>query len=180
MPRNAPAPVTAKNSPASRKIPLIKKASSVKTAGRPAKTAGKGVPKASSVPVKDMLKAAPKVAPKAATSSPLKARTNAGVNASDSGAADPVLGVPGKAKSKGAAKELKVSKPKLVRDSFTFPEVEYRALAGIKKRLLAAGHEAKKGELVRAGMALLSRLDDAALVKALAEVEKLKAGRPAK
>lgn len=179
MPRNAQAPVTAKKSPAAKKTPPIKKSPSVKTAARPAaKTAGKGVPKASSVPVKDMLRAAPKVAPNATTNRPVKAPTNVG--ASPSGAVSSVLAVPSKTKSKGAAKELKASKPKLVRDSFTFPEVEYRALVGMKKRLLAAGHEAKKGELVRAGMALLSRLDDAALVKALAEVEKLKAGRPAK
>lgn len=179
MPSNAPAPVTAKKSPTAPKTPLTKKSPSVKTAARLAeKTAGKGLPKASSVPVKDMLTAAPKVAPSATTSSPMKAPTNAGV--SPAGAANPVLAAPGKTKSKGAAKEPKASKPKLVRDSFTFPEEEYRALVGMKKRLLAAGHEAKKGELVRAGMALLSRLDDAALVKALAEVEKLKAGRPAK
>ena len=71
-------------------------------------------------------------------------------------------------------------KPKLVRDSFTFPEAEYALLAQLKRRLLGAGHEVKKSELLRAGLASLAALSDADLVQALAQLEKLKTGRPSK
>lgn len=84
------------------------------------------------------------------------------------------------AKPAPVAKPAKPVKHKLVRDSFTFPEPEYLTLVALKKRLLAAGTEIKKGELVRAGLALLNTLDDAALAAAVARVEKLKTGRPAK
>lgn len=89
---------------------------------------------------------------------------------------------PKTAKTKAApvAKPAKPVKQKLVRDSFTFPETEYQTLVALKKRLLASGTDVKKGELMRAGLALLSGLDDAALATAVARVEKLKTGRPAK
>lgn len=83
-------------------------------------------------------------------------------------------------KAPKAPKAAKPVKHKLVRDSFTFPEPEYLTLVALKKRLLAAGTEVKKGELVRAGLALLCTLDDAALTAAVGRVEKLKTGRPAK
>lgn len=83
-------------------------------------------------------------------------------------------------KAPKAPKTAKPVKHKLVRDSFTFPEPEYLTLVALKKRLLAAGTEVKKGELVRAGLALLCTLDDAALTAAVGRVEKLKTGRPAK
>lgn len=123
------------------------------------------------------VKTAPKVAPRVQTAAPVKAATKA------DGKRMPGVAVPTqvvKAKVKGAPKEAKPPKQKLVRDSFTFPQAEYLLLVGMKKRLLAVGNDAKKGELVRAGITLLSRLDDAALAKALANIEKLKAGRPAK
>lgn len=79
-------------------------------------------------------------------------------------------------------KENKQSKkkPKLVRDSFTFPAEEYAQIGLLKQRTLKAGQEVKKSELIRAGLALLSASSDAALLKALAKVDKLKTGRPAK
>jgi len=100
------------------------------------------------------------------------------------------LGKPGKgakaekpAKPKKAEKPEKMDKakkPKLVRDSFTMPDHEYRQLAELKKRLLDSGKPAKKSELLRAGIALLAALADRELVAALARVEKVKTGRPAK
>ena len=84
---------------------------------------------------------------------------------------------------KEAAKPEKVSKPKkakLIRDSFTMPEHEYAALGELKKRLLPLGVAAKKSELLRAGVALLAKLDDQALGAALAGVEVIKTGRPAR
>lgn len=71
-------------------------------------------------------------------------------------------------------------KHKLVRDSFTMPQPDFDLIAALKKRALAAGHVAKKSELLRAGLHALTRLDEAALRAALDGLTKLKAGRPRK
>jgi hypothetical protein len=47
------------------------------------------------------------------------------------------------AKAKQPA-EQKPKKPKLVRDSFTFPKDEYQAIAGLKQKALGLQHSAKK------------------------------------
>ncbi len=80
------------------------------------------------------------------------------------------------------AKAVKVSnkKPKLIRDSFTFPENDYALLDSLKLRALANGHEIKKSELLRAGLIALQGLADDDLVKLLATVERIKTGRPSK
>lgn len=75
---------------------------------------------------------------------------------------------------------LRPPKIKMVRDSFTFPDPEHKRLVEMKKRLIALGTEVKKGELVRAGLELLAKLDNQHLLKAVADVEKLKTGRPKK
>ena len=88
-----------------------------------------------------------------------------------------------KTAAKPVAKPVKVEKPKkpkLVRDSFTIPEGEYAQLATLKKRLLALGVAAKKGEIMRAGLALLAAQKDAELSAELKKVTPLKTGRPAK
>lgn len=74
----------------------------------------------------------------------------------------------------------RAQKIKMVRDSFTFPESEHKRLVEMKKRLIALGAEVKKGELVRAGLALLAKLDDKQLIQAAAGIEKIKTGRPKK
>lgn len=78
------------------------------------------------------------------------------------------------------AKKVAVKKPKLVRDSFTFPEDEYAILATLKQQVLSAGREVKKGELLRAGLAVLANMSPEVLLQALDGVTKLKPGRPAK
>ena len=78
------------------------------------------------------------------------------------------------------APEQKVKKPKLVRDSFTFPKDEYQAIAGLKQKALGLNHSAKKSEILRAGLMLLNGLNDKAFLSALAKVPALKTGRPAK
>lgn len=93
--------------------------------------------------------------------------------------------VPAKAEANNKNKESKEKnnlgkKPKLVRDSFTFPKAEYDRIGILKQRALKAGHDVKKSELLRAGLAALSELSDAALLKALSGIDKLKTGRPAK
>lgn len=93
--------------------------------------------------------------------------------------AEPVVEKPAKGKE---SKEKKVvpKKPKLVRDSFTFPETDYAQIAALKQRALDAGREIKKGEVLRAGLAVLSGLSDSDLLSALDSIDKLKPGRPAK
>ena len=76
------------------------------------------------------------------------------------------------------ASPLNPAKVKLVRDTFTFPQTDYEQLGLLKKRTIKLGQDTKKSELVRAGLALLSQLDDAALLAALSGVERLKTGRP--
>ena len=79
-----------------------------------------------------------------------------------------------------AEKKVKAEKVKVVRDSFTIPKAEYAQIADMKKRAIALGKEAKKSELIRAGLALLGATSDAAFTKALASVPTLKTGRPGK
>lgn len=83
----------------------------------------------------------------------------------------------------GKASKVKASSakpPKLIRDSFSFPENDYAMIGTLKQRALKAGCEVKKGELLRAGLALLSELSDDELLNELAGIVKLKTGRPAK
>lgn len=79
-----------------------------------------------------------------------------------------------------AAPEQKIKKPKLVRDSFTFPKDEYQAIAGLKQKALGLNHSVKKSEILRAGLMLLNGLQDKAFLSALSKVPALKTGRPAK
>lgn len=78
-----------------------------------------------------------------------------------------------------AVKLEKVRKPKLVRDSFTIPKVEYIVLEALKQRATRLTHSVKKSELLRAGIKALAALSDAAFLKALAQVPAIKTGRPA-
>ena len=79
-----------------------------------------------------------------------------------------------------APKEDKPKKPKLVRDSFTIPKMEYVVLEALKLRAAKLGTPAKKSELLRAGIKLLAATTDSALASALAAVPAIKTGRPSK
>jgi hypothetical protein len=85
--------------------------------------------------------------------------------------------LPKKTKAIAQPKE-KIKKPKLVRDSFTMPEAEYRVLGDVKKACIKAGFEVKKSELLRVGVALIRNLEPQALQKVLSTLPSLKAGRP--
>jgi hypothetical protein len=74
----------------------------------------------------------------------------------------------------------KAKKSKLVRDSFTMPKAEYLQIEALKARALKASHAVKKSELLRAGLAALSAMNDAALLAALKAVAPLTTGRPKK
>jgi len=69
---------------------------------------------------------------------------------------------------------------KLIRDSFTMPEPDYALIAALKAQALAAGVELKKSELLRAGLAMLSKLPSRDLLERMAALPRLKTGRPQK
>lgn len=79
-----------------------------------------------------------------------------------------------------AKKPKKEQKIKVVRDSFTMPEGEYRKIAEIKEAALQAGQPVKKSEVLRAGLKALAAMTPAQLKRALAGLEKIKTGRPKK
>jgi hypothetical protein len=87
---------------------------------------------------------------------------------------------PAKAAETPVAAEAKVKKPKLVRDSFTIPKNEYSNIESLKQKSALLGSPAKKSELLRAGIQLLTTLSDAQLRKALAQIPTVKTGRPNK
>ena len=63
----------------------------------------------------------------------------------------------GKASKVKKGKPAKAEKAKLVRDSFTMPDVEYALIATLKKRCLDAGISAKRSEILRASVSAQSR-----------------------
>jgi hypothetical protein len=76
-------------------------------------------------------------------------------------------------------KAEKPKKPKLIRDSFTFPKDEYEQLASLKERVLKMGVASKKTEILRAAIQNLSLLSDEQLLVAINKVPNIKTGRPA-
>ena len=116
---------------------------------------------------------------KAVTKSVTKAVTKAVTKSVPKGAVKPTAPTKSKVVAQPAI-EQKLKKPKLVRDSFTFPKDEYQAIAGLKQKALSLQHSAKKSEILRAGLMLLNGLNDKAFLAALAKVPALKTGRPAK
>lgn len=82
-------------------------------------------------------------------------------------------------KTSQAVKLEKTRKPKLVRDSFTIPKVEYVVLEALKQRANRLGRSVKKSELLRAGIKALAAMHDTAFLTALELVPAIKTGRPA-
>lgn len=69
-------------------------------------------------------------------------------------------------------------KIKLVRDSFTIPKDEYVTLSDLKLRSARLDREAKKSEVLRAGIEALRKMSDAMFSAALDAISSLKTGRP--
>jgi hypothetical protein len=146
------------------------------SAKAPAKAVAKAAPKAITKPetkaaVVPKPVAKPKVAakPKAI----VKPKTQTTAKPAAKPAAKPVA-------AKAIVKEVKARKPKMVRDSFTFPKDEYSVLDALKLRGAKLGSPVKKTELLRAGVKAIAAMTDAALLAALKAVPSLKTGRPAK
>ena len=76
------------------------------------------------------------------------------------------------------ARPARAKKIKVVRDRFTMPEVEYAQIATLKKRIARYGGNARKSELLRAGLTLLAGLNDVELTTAMSGIEPVKTGRP--
>ncbi len=75
-------------------------------------------------------------------------------------------------------KKKKNDKKKVIRDSFSFPEQDHHKIAELKKICLAAGVHVKKGEILRAGLNLLTNLKLNELIQAVEKVERVRTGRP--
>lgn len=154
-PSTAAQPTLAANSKATAVKPSVKPTQAAKPVTAKKDTAKKDTPSASMPPAAKNSHRGPAPAKKA--TSAIKVMNQAAVKASD-----------------------KPAKIKMERDSFTMPKEEYAQIAVLKKRLESVGQPAKKSELLRAGLALLSKLDDAALKATLAAVPTIKTGRPKK
>lgn len=79
-----------------------------------------------------------------------------------------------------AEKPKRTKKEKVVRDSFTMPKSDYERIAKLKQKCLDAGVAVKKSELLRAGLQALDAIPVKRLLAAVASVETVKTGRPAK
>jgi hypothetical protein len=77
-------------------------------------------------------------------------------------------------------KRLKAKKPKLVRERFTLPKLEYLMLDALKIRTAKLGGSVKKSALVRAGIKALAAMSDASFLTALKAVPAIKADRASK
>ena len=134
---------------------------------------------------KTVRKAAKRAPRKTAVKAPVKAKAIVNKKPANKTAATPAKKAATQPKVKAAPKvppvvEARLKKPKLIRDSFTFPKDEYQAIAGLKQKALGLKHSAKKSEILRAGLKLLNSLNDKAFLTALTNVPALKTGRPAK
>lgn len=67
---------------------------------------------------------------------------------------------------------------KVIRDTFSIPERDYKLIEVCKARALLNKYQVNKSELVRAGMILLNNLSDLEFIAALKSVKKIKTGRP--
>ena len=154
----------------------------VKIADKSATATAKTAPATAKKTVRKAAKKAPR---KSTVKAPVKAKSVASKKPANKTAAAPAKKASALPKAKAPttaqpAAETKLKKPKLVRDSFTFPKDEYQAIAGLKQKALGLKHSAKKSEILRAGLKLLNSLNDKAFLTALTNVPALKTGRPAK
>lgn len=70
-------------------------------------------------------------------------------------------------------KTLKNVKAKIIRDSFSFPEQDYLVLTELKKAFAADGLPVKRGEILRAGLHLLTKLNVVELQQVIGQVERV-------
>ncbi len=88
-----------------------------------------------------------------------------------------------KGPKKGSKKGAEEAPPPLavgrvVRDSFSMPEAEYRTVADVQKRMIKKERVVSKSEVVRAAFTVLSRLSDRELLEIFNSLPKVRPGRP--
>jgi hypothetical protein len=111
---------------------------------------------------------------------PAKAKKTPSVGATPPASRAKAIATKAPARSAGKALQAAAPKPrhKLVRDSFTIPKAEYLVLEALKARATDLKRPTKKSEMLRAGIAALQAMGDAAFLRALNSVPSLKTGRP--
>ena len=77
----------------------------------------------------------------------------------------------------------KTSKPKavqekVIRDTFSLPQTDYKLIDALRKRCLKAETSVTKSEIIRAGLHALSAMNNQELSQTLKSLLKIKAGRP--
>jgi len=102
----------------------------------------------------------------------------------------PAVAKPVAAKAVAAAKpENKIKKSgkadgkagdKVIRASFTMPQSDYAKIVELKQACLKEGIQVKKSELIRVGLHALCKLSSAQLKKEIAQIARIKVGRPKK
>ncbi len=161
--------------------PAAVKAVAKRVVRTPAKKAVAPVTPVAKVAVKPVAK---KAAPRAAVKSAASATPATPATAPKAAAKAPVKAEPKTANALSSkqteVKLLKAKKPKLVRDSFTIPKLEYLKLEELKHRSVKLGNSIKKSELIRAGILALAAMSDASFLKVTKAVPTIKTGRPAK
>ena len=81
----------------------------------------------------------------------------------------------------GEGRESADKRPiKVIRDSFTLPENDHQLIALLQERSLGLRLHSTKGEILRAGLHALAKMDDESFLTYINGVEKLKPGRPKK
>ncbi|WP_394753073.1 hypothetical protein [Crenothrix sp.] len=70
-------------------------------------------------------------------------------------------------------KDTKNAKVKIIRDSFPFPEQDYAILTELKNAFMADGIAVKRGEILRAGLHLLTTLNVFELQQVVGQVERI-------
>lgn len=75
-------------------------------------------------------------------------------------------------------KQPQEKKPKLVRDSFTLPQVDHELLKHCKKIAVTSGRETKKSEVIRAAIQVFAALSPAQQLLAYGKLETIAVGRP--
>jgi hypothetical protein len=88
-----------------------------------------------------------------------------------------------KGSKKGSKKGAREAQPlvavgRVVRDSFSMPEAEYRIVADVRKRMIKKEKVVSKSEIVRAAFVVLKGLSDRELIEIFDSLPKVRPGRP--
>jgi choline kinase len=75
------------------------------------------------------------------------------------------------------AKKNKETQTIVIRDSFSFPEEDYKLIEIIKNKLLLSGKNITKSEVLRLGLLILDEMSESKLRLAFEKIKKIKVGR---